>query len=68
MKRSNGFDVSSVAWRKSSYSNDEGGECVEVVHNLPGTVPVRDSKNPEGPVLAFPRDSWALFIDAVRAS
>ncbi|MFF7155920.1 DUF397 domain-containing protein, partial [Streptomyces sp. NPDC008139] len=37
---------------KSSYST-ANGECVEVAVNVPGTVRVRDSKNPEGPALAF---------------
>ncbi|MFD8361732.1 DUF397 domain-containing protein, partial [Streptomyces hygroscopicus] len=42
-------DLSVAAWRKSSYSNPDGGNCVEVADNLPGIVPVRDSKNPDGP-------------------
>ncbi|MEV1077881.1 DUF397 domain-containing protein [Streptomyces sp. NPDC050211] len=66
MKRSNGIDPSLITWRKSSYSNPDGADCVEVADNLPGIIPVRDSKNPEGPVLAFPRDSWALFVDSLR--
>ncbi|MYU14471.1 DUF397 domain-containing protein, partial [Streptomyces sp. SID8361] len=32
-------DLSTAAWRKSSYSNGDGGECVEVADNLPGVVP-----------------------------
>ncbi|GCB46624.1 DUF397 domain-containing protein [Streptomyces sp. NL15-2K] len=67
MKRSKGIDPSSVAWRKSSYSNAEGGECVEVADNLPGTVPVRDSKNPTGPVLLFGDRAWAQFVGALNA-
>ncbi|MFF7164830.1 DUF397 domain-containing protein [Streptomyces sp. NPDC008086] len=54
-----------MAWRKSSYSNDEGGECLEIAANLPGTVPVRDSKNPEGPTLTFPTPAWDLFIKSL---
>ncbi|MFE7269073.1 DUF397 domain-containing protein [Streptomyces sp. NPDC057623] len=65
MKRSNGIDTSSVAWRKSSYSNDEGGECLEVADNLPGIIPVRDSKNPEGPALVFPAPAWDAFIQSL---
>ncbi|WP_405587672.1 DUF397 domain-containing protein [Streptomyces sp. NBC_01092] len=68
MKCSRRVDLTSAVWFKSSYSNEDGADCVEVADNLPGITPVRDSKTPEGPVLAFPRDSWALFIDAVRAS
>jgi hypothetical protein len=32
--------------------------------NLPGTVPVRDFKNTEGPALVFPTRAWALFINS----
>ncbi|MGW0759597.1 DUF397 domain-containing protein [Streptomyces sp. NPDC002814] len=33
--------------------------------NLPGAVPVRDSKNPEGPALVFPTRAWALFVNSL---
>jgi hypothetical protein len=65
MKRIKGIDTSSAAWRKSSYSNSQAGECVEVADNLPGTVPVRDSKNPEGPALVFPTRAWVRFIKSL---
>ncbi|MEV7773340.1 DUF397 domain-containing protein [Kitasatospora sp. NPDC086791] len=55
-----------LAWRKSSYSGDNGGNCIEVAPGFPGLVPVRDSKDPQGPVLVFPDSSWGAFIDAVR--
>ena len=45
-------------WRKSSYSGN-GGECVEVATRHPGTICVRDSKDPHGPVLVITRDEWA---------
>ncbi|MFI6158285.1 DUF397 domain-containing protein [Kitasatospora sp. NPDC051170] len=54
------------AWFKSSYS-DNGGACVEVAANLTSAVPVRDSKDPEGPALIFPTDSWQSFVAAVQA-
>ncbi|MFE0249691.1 DUF397 domain-containing protein [Streptomyces sp. NPDC059010] len=69
MKRSKGIDLSLVVWRKSSYSDAQGADCVEVADNLPGAVvPVRDSKNPKGPALVFPHQSWALFLDSLKAS
>ncbi|WP_371496186.1 DUF397 domain-containing protein [Kitasatospora sp. NBC_00374] len=34
---------------------------------FPGLVPVRDSKNPDGPVLQFPSTAWQSFITGVRA-
>ncbi|MBW8091696.1 DUF397 domain-containing protein [Streptomyces hygroscopicus subsp. hygroscopicus] len=59
--------LSTATWRKSSYSNNDGGICVEVADNLPGIVPVRDSKNPDGPVLIFPNDSWSTFIATLKS-
>jgi hypothetical protein len=55
-------------WRKSSYSGNGGGDCVEVACNLPGVVAVRDSKNPDGPVLIISRNEWARFISRLRAT
>ncbi|MFJ2831380.1 DUF397 domain-containing protein [Streptomyces sp. NPDC087263] len=43
--------MSAAKWRKRSYSNGTGGDCVEVAPGLPGVVPVRDSKSQDGPVL-----------------
>lgn len=60
------IEVASSAWRKSTYSSGEGGECVEVADGL-DVVPVRDSKDPEGPALAFAPAAWTAFIDDVKA-
>ncbi|MGW4892312.1 DUF397 domain-containing protein [Kitasatospora sp. NPDC004240] len=54
-------------WRKSSYSGNNGGECVEVALGSTGLVPVRDSKDPGGPVLTFPAPAWRAFVAAVQA-
>ncbi|MGP3986948.1 DUF397 domain-containing protein [Streptomyces sp. 3N207] len=61
-------DVSTARWRKSSYCNGDGGECVEVAADATGgMVPVRDTKTaPTGPVLTFPASGWAHFIVAVH--
>ncbi|WP_405777866.1 DUF397 domain-containing protein [Streptomyces sp. NBC_00859] len=59
----------SPRWFKSSYSNN-GGQCVEVATNLArlcGVVPVRDSKNPGGPVLDVPAGAFACFVACVKA-
>ncbi|MET9403762.1 DUF397 domain-containing protein [Kitasatospora sp. NPDC002965] len=53
-------------WFKSSYSSN-GGNCVEVARNADGVVPVRDSKDPQGPALVFPAAEFAAFLTAVRA-
>ncbi|MFD4659352.1 DUF397 domain-containing protein [Kitasatospora sp. NPDC058444] len=60
-------DKAAARWRKSSYSNGSGGNCIEVSDSLPGAVPVRDSKDPEGPALVFPAAAWQSFVTAVRA-
>ncbi|MER7823700.1 DUF397 domain-containing protein [Streptomyces sp. NPDC096097] len=60
-------DVKGLSWRKSSYSNGEGGDCVEISDNLPDLVPVRDTKlGAVGSVLLFPAAAWAPFIRAVK--
>ncbi|GAA1961153.1 DUF397 domain-containing protein [Kitasatospora viridis] len=58
--------LTSAQWRKSTYSQN-GGNCVEVATNFPGTAPVRDSKDPEGPSLTFPSSSFATFLTALKA-
>ncbi|MEE1942663.1 DUF397 domain-containing protein [Streptomyces sp. TRM 70361] len=58
--------IAAVRWRKSSYSNLNGGDCVEVADGLPGAVPVRDSKDPHGPALVFGPDTWSSFVTAVQ--
>lgn len=65
MKRTFLPDPNGVAWRKSSYSNQEGGDCVEVADGFTGVVPVRDSKVAGGPVVSFGDGSWAAFISEV---
>ena len=59
------MDLSRAAWRTSTYSNN-GGACVEVASNLPGTVAVRDSKNSDGATLTFTTGSWQAFIDGIK--
>ena len=61
------MDLPSAKWRKSSYSNGNGGACVEVVPNLPDAVAVRDSKDPDGPRLAFRPEQWQSFTAQVKA-
>jgi hypothetical protein len=60
------IDLSSVTWRKSSYSNPDGGNCLEVCDTLPSAVPVRDSKTPDAPALLFTTSSWSSFVGALK--
>lgn len=59
-------DLTGATWFKSSFSGNNGGECVEVAF-LPAGVGVRDSKEQgRGPVLLFAPDEWAAFLDGTR--
>ncbi|MFI5684378.1 DUF397 domain-containing protein [Streptomyces sp. NPDC051636] len=52
---------SALDWFKSSYSTNDGPECVEVA-TTPGTIHVRDSKHRHGPRLAFGPRVWSAFV------
>lgn len=52
-----------LAWRKSSYSDDEGGECVEVATVL-GLILLRDSKITAGPRLSVAPAAWNALLSA----
>ncbi|MFJ3667665.1 DUF397 domain-containing protein [Streptomyces sp. NPDC090106] len=53
-----------LKWFKSSYSDNEGGDCVEVAFAT--AIHVRDSKLPTGPELHIPAPAWSAFIAAVQ--
>lgn len=58
-------DELGARWRKSSYSNSQGGDCVEVA--VTGAhVLVRDSKSPETGRLATAAHEWSAFLTGVR--
>jgi len=59
-------DPTNLIWRKSSYSGNGGGNCVEVATNLPGMVAVRDSKDRRGPKLILTEGAWSALVDAVK--
>ncbi|MEU1321736.1 DUF397 domain-containing protein [Streptomyces microflavus] len=60
------LDLNAATWRKSSYSNQDGGQCLEVADGFTAVVPVRDSKNPQGPALTFAAADWSSFVAAVK--
>ncbi|MBV9060987.1 MAG: DUF397 domain-containing protein [Pseudonocardiales bacterium] len=49
-----------LTWHKSSYSSDQGGNCLEVT-DLKGHRAIRDSKDPTGSMLTFTPAQWAAF-------
>lgn len=55
-----------VVWKKSSRSDGQGANCVEVAV-ASGTVGVRDSKNRDGAVLAFTADDWTAFLTGIKS-
>ncbi|PWK70201.1 uncharacterized protein DUF397 [Streptomyces sp. CG 926] len=68
------YDLSAATWHKSSYSDGSGGNCLEMATWPRSThsrarggdmVPVRDSKQPEGPHVVFHAQAWARFVAAL---
>ncbi|WP_446045755.1 DUF397 domain-containing protein [Streptomyces olivaceus] len=62
------YDLSDARWRKSTYSNGDGGNCLEVTDGVPGVVPVRDSKVTGGPVVVVGALAWTEFVRTVGAA
>jgi len=54
-------------WRKSTYSDGNGGACVEVADGH-GAVMVRDTTNRNGTTLSIPADVWQRFAASLRPS
>ncbi|MEV0442532.1 DUF397 domain-containing protein [Streptomyces spectabilis] len=61
MKSSPEYDLNTVTWHKSTYSDASGGNCLEIAPRE-GGIPVRDSKDPDGPKLLFRPAAWSAFI------
>lgn len=65
--RAPGSSLSAVVWRKSSYSNQDGGECVEIAFHVPMAISVRDSKHADGATVTMGAGPWSSFIAGLRA-
>lgn len=57
--------MTSPVWRKSSRSNTQGGDCVELAA-LPGSIGIRDSKNPAGPILNVDRAQLGRLVHRIK--
>lgn len=57
------MDLSNAQWRKSSRSGSNGGDCVELT-GLPDAVALRDSKDPDGPVLLLTRTALRTAVQS----
>lgn len=60
-------DLSRTGWFKSSFSNGQGGDCVETRRLPDGSRAVRHSKDPDGPALIFSTSEWDAFVAGVKA-
>ncbi|GAB7041952.1 MULTISPECIES: DUF397 domain-containing protein [Catenuloplanes] len=55
--------MENLIWKKSARSGPNGGQCVEVAV-AERMAYVRDSKDPDGPVLIFAAPAWARLIES----
>jgi hypothetical protein len=55
-----------VGWRKSTYSDGNGGDCVETASGN-GTILVRDTTDRDGVTLAIPACAWRAFAVRLQA-
>ncbi|MEU5994020.1 DUF397 domain-containing protein [Spirillospora sp. NPDC047418] len=53
-------------WRISTHSGGGNSSCVEVALNVPGVVGVRDSVDPDGPVLVFGPSAWRVLTSRIK--
>jgi hypothetical protein len=60
-------DEIGLSWRKSSYSGNGGGSCVEVGTGLPGIVAIRDTKRRQDGMHLIPGVAFAAFLADVKS-
>jgi len=59
------MELSRITWRKATYSSSNGGACIEV-GTAPQSIAVRDSKDPDGAILAFSPHDWQRFTGQMK--
>jgi hypothetical protein len=52
-------------WRKSTYSDSNGGNCVETASGG-DVIRVRDTADRDGVMLSVPAETWRSFTDSLR--
>ncbi|MCP2343688.1 hypothetical protein FHU30_009087 [Actinomadura rupiterrae] len=60
------IDKQPITWRKSSRSDHQGGQCIEVAALVP-MVAMRDSKDPDGPRLILAPTEWRSLAQRIQA-
>ncbi|MFV2172101.1 DUF397 domain-containing protein [Actinomadura sp. LOL_016] len=59
------MDLSRPVWRKSTRSKEDGSNCVEVAP-ISDTIAIRDSKDPDGPLLSVRRAEFRRFAEVLK--
>jgi hypothetical protein len=59
-------ELSTIRWRKSSHSNVDGGNCLEVADGFSGATLVRDSKKTTGAALLLSDKAWLRFVESLK--
>jgi hypothetical protein len=54
----------SLAWLKA-HSSTANGQCIEIA-SADGNIAIRDSKDPEGPILVYTTSEFRAFLDGAR--
>ncbi|TDC69720.1 DUF397 domain-containing protein [Actinomadura sp. GC306] len=62
------MDLTNAKWRKSSHSGPNGGNCIELAEAASAVVAVRDSKDPDGPVLLLNRTALQAAVRSAAAT
>lgn len=57
--------TSNAAWRKASRSTSNGGNCVELTP-MSSVIAIRDSKDPDGPVVTMKRNDFRRFTEKLK--
>ena len=58
--------LAAAAWRKSSRSGSQGGNCVEVATMSDEATALRDSKNPGNGAIVISATAWRNFLESVK--
>ncbi|MET8553960.1 DUF397 domain-containing protein [Streptomyces sp. NPDC004959] len=58
--------LTGARWFRSSYSNDQAGNCVEGARLEGAAMAVRDSKDPNAGAFVFRADAWGAFLNTVK--
>nr|WP_205861219.1 DUF397 domain-containing protein [Planosporangium flavigriseum] len=58
-------NLDGAQWHSSDHGGPRSENCVEVAF-VDGGIAVRQSNNPDGPVLLFTRGEWDAFVEGAK--